>query len=90
MLRCIIIAAVLCVNAIMACAVAGARVPLGAVCVLIGSTLVCVMSLSLRRGSLHTMQDGEVTRLDHPVRFWFILTILCVGVLFSLIAPWMC
>lgn len=54
-----------------------------------GNTHILQSSLRLFSGVVQTMQDGQLTFADSPVRYVLVLCILVAGYVVGLLAPWL-
>lgn len=69
----------------LACGVPWVQVGLGTV---IGAVFAWQSAVSLRKGRIHTLQDGNVSARDQPIRFWGVMLILAGGAVGGALYVW--
>jgi hypothetical protein len=55
---------------------------------LVGVGFSIPLQHAIKTGTVHTMQDGQLTFSDNPMRYIGVFFILVAGYVFGLLAPW--
>lgn len=67
----------------------GVHWPVMVISVIIGVGFSIPFYCAAFHGSIQTKQDGEIRRLDNPIRFWVYFAFITLGFFGSLCIPWL-